>query len=89
MTADEPLEASGFASLLRVVEAWAALLEAGGYSSTVSDSLVTLGSLHAYDEYSIEVVWSLFGASEAAWFGLVNALRVPAASLSINEVVIE
>lgn len=90
VTMSQAVEAPELASLVRAMDDWACLLEMGGYSSTALGSTVILGSLHAYDDYGVEMVISIFEASEAAWFSLLNLLRnFPAGAAVIADVCIE
>jgi hypothetical protein len=61
-------------ALIRLMDEWARVVELRGYSSALQDSTVAVDALHAYDEYSAELVFSLFEASEAAWYALLNML---------------
>lgn len=90
VTVDVPFDVQSLARLIELINDWVSMLESGGYSSVDSGSVVTRGSLHAYDEYALELVLSLFEASEAAWFSLINVLRgFSASALRITEVAVE
>ncbi|PTR08973.1 hypothetical protein C8R32_10452 [Nitrosospira sp. Nsp5] len=56
---------------------WATIVELGGYSLPVREAHEAeawVDVLQIYDEYSVEVVFSLFEAAEEAWKPLINLL---------------
>jgi hypothetical protein len=66
------------AELLHRMTQWVELLEQGAYAPTMAlegHAVVERGSLHAYDVDSLELVLSLYEASEAGWSSLLNLLH--------------
>jgi hypothetical protein len=60
------------------IDDWATIVELGGYSLPVrepAEAEAWIDTLQIYDEYSVEVVFSLFEAAEEAWNPLVNLLN--------------
>jgi hypothetical protein len=63
---------------IAVISAWIELLAKGAFSLPVrvpNEAEVWQEDLNLYDDYSIELVVSLFEASEAAWSTLLNCLE--------------
>jgi hypothetical protein len=67
-----------FSTAAEPIAAWAALLFEGAYAPPVRppfEAAAWLENLGPYDEYSVELAFSLFEASEAAWYTLMNCLE--------------
>jgi hypothetical protein len=57
------------------MNAWAVLVSLGGYALRLGRAAdVSIDTLRIYDEYSVELVFSLFEAAEEAWNPLLNLL---------------
>jgi hypothetical protein len=90
ITVAEPLNAASLSQLMGTVDGWVRLLEMGGYSSISTDSAVELSTLQPYDDWSVELVFSIFGAAEASWFSLFNLLASStSATCQVTEVCVE
>lgn len=77
--------------LRRVVGAWSQVMEAGGFSPPVRPAeraLVSLDTINRFDEQSIEIVFSVFDASEEGWNCLLNLLDVFSSTRAHIETVI-
>lgn len=67
-----------FTTAAEPIAAWAALMYEGAYATPVRpafEAQAWLQNLGPYDEYSVEVAFSLFEASEASWYTLMNCLE--------------
>jgi hypothetical protein len=73
-----PVPADVFDSVLARIGAWAALLGRGAYGPPVKapfEAEVWPENLGPYDEYAVELAFSLYEASESAWDVLLNTLQ--------------
>ena len=78
--------------MIGAVDGWVRLLEMGGYSSASTNSTVELSTLQPYDDWSVELVFSLFEVAEASWFSLFNLLAAvtsATAACRVTEVCVE
>lgn len=73
-----PIPNEVFATVAEPIAAWAALMSEGAYAPPVRppfEAEVWLENVGPYDEYSVELALSLFEASEASWYTLMNCLE--------------